>query len=161
MSTEAEVKVYAEWLRELIHRTIDALDGLTDEQLNWNPPWHDSNPLFAIATHSFDCARAYVVGIVAGLDASRDREAEFASSGTMAELEQLAHRVTAEIEQTLVEMDPRRLDHVSVPAKELWGTGDPHEVSGRWAMISMIRHVSIHLGQIHVTRDVAILEVRG
>ena len=161
MSTEAEVKLFAEWLREMIHRTIDALDGLTEEQLNWDPPWHDSNPLFAIATHSIDCARAYVVGIVAGLDASRDRPAEFASSGSMADLERLAHEVTDEIERTLAEMDPKRLDHLSVPPKELWGTGDPHEVSGRWALISMVRHLSVHLGEIHVTRDVALLEVRS
>lgn len=160
MSTEAEVQVYAEYVRELIHRTIDALDGLTDEQINWNPPWHDSNPLFVIATHSLDCARAYVLGIVAGLDASRDRPAEFASSGTMADLEALAHEAGSEIEKTLGEMDPKRLDHVSVPPKELWGTGTPHEVSGRWALASTIRHMSIHLGEIHVTRDLAILEVR-
>jgi uncharacterized damage-inducible protein DinB len=161
MSTEAEVKVYAEYMRDLIHRTIDALDGLTQEQINWDPPWHDSNPLFAIATHSLDCARAWVAGIVAGLDASRDREAEFASSGTMADLEQLAHDVSAEIEKALSEMDAKRLDHMSVPPKELWGTGDPYEVSGRWALAHMIEHMSIHLGEIHVTRDVAILEVQG
>lgn len=161
MSTEAEVKVYAEYMRELIHRTIDALDGLTDEQMNWDPPWHDSNPLFVIATHSLDCARAWVVGIVAGSPATRDRPAEFASSGTMADLERLAQAVGAEIEKALGEMDPARLDHVSVPPRELWGTGDPYEVSGRWALAHMIEHMSIHLGQIHVTRDVAILEVRG
>lgn len=160
MSAEAELKVFTEVLRGLVHRTIDALDGLTDEQLNWDPPWHDSNPLFVIATHSLSCARAYVVGIVAGQEASRDRPAEFASSGTMADLERLAHDVNTDIERALEELDPKRLDHTEAPPKELFGIGELREVSGRWALTHMVEHMSIHLGEIHVTRDLAILEVQ-
>lgn len=160
MSNEAEVKVYAEYMRTLIRRTIDALDGLSDDEINWDPVWHDANPLFVTANHSLRCARAYVVGIVAGLEVARDRPAEFASSGTMEDLGQLAQEVGSEIEKALAEMDPKRLDKVSVPPKELWGTGDPYEVSGRWALAHMIEHMSIHLGEMHVTRDVAMVELR-
>lgn len=159
MSNEAELHTYSEYLRDLVHRTVDALEGLTDEQLNWDPPWHDSNPLFAIATHSLLCARAYVTGIVAGLPATRDRNAEFVASGTMADIEVLARDILSEIENALQQMDPARLDHHSVPQRELWGEGEPREISGRWALAHMVQHMSIHLGEIHVTRDVAILEV--
>lgn len=160
MTTRAEIEIFAQYLRELNHRTIDALEGLSEQQLNWDPPWHDSNSLFQIATHSLLCARAWVVGIVAGLPATRERAAEFDASGSMQEIESLAHEVRGEIDQALREMDPERLNHRSVPPKDLWGEGDPFEVSGRWALAHMVQHMSIHLGEVHVTRDVAILEVR-
>lgn len=161
MSAKAEVKTYAEIIRGLIHEISEAVDGLTDEQVNWDPPWHDSNSLYIVATHALECTRAYVLNIVCGLPVGRDRPAEFRASGSATALEAFAHEFSTEIDKELSKMDPKRLDHHAVPPQEVWGQGQTHEISGRWALAHMIEHMGIHLGEMHVTRDLALLEVSG
>jgi uncharacterized damage-inducible protein DinB len=161
MSTDAEVHNYAEIIRGLVHEIGEAVDGLTDEQVNWDPLWHDSNSLYIIATHALECTRSYVLNIVCGLPVGRDRPAEFRAAGSAAELGALAHELSAEIDKALSELDRERLSHHAVPPQEIWGQGQPREISGRWALAHMIEHMGIHLGQMHVTRDLAQLEVQG
>lgn len=159
MNADAEVKTYAEIIRGLIREISEALDGLTDEQINWDPPWHDSNSLYIVATHALKCTRSYVLNVVCGLPVGRDRPAEFSASGSATELEALAHELSTEIDDALSRLDPKRLDHRAVPPQEVWGQGQTREISGRWALAHMIEHMGIHLGEMHVTRDLALLEV--
>lgn len=137
MSADTEVKNYAEFIRGLIHEISEAVDGLTDEQVNWDPPWHDSNSLYIVATHALECTRAYVLNIVCGLPVARDRPAEFRAAGATAALEALAQELSAEIDEALSKMDPKRLDHHAVPPQEVWGQGEPREISGRWALLEV------------------------
>ena len=48
------------------------------------------------------------------------------------------------------------LDRRLVPAKELWGEHEPHEISVRYALLQVIEHASLHLGHLHVTRDLVL-----
>ena len=48
------------------------------------------------------------------------------------------------------------LERRLVPSKELWGEHEPHEISVRYALLQVIEHASLHLGHLHVTRDLAL-----
>ena len=44
------------------------------------------------------------------------------------------------------------------PSQELWGESEVGEISVRQALIEVIEHASIHLGELHVTRELALRE---
>jgi hypothetical protein len=53
-------------------------------------------------------------------------------------------------------LTPADLERRLVPAKELWGENQPHEISVRYALLQVIEHASLHMGHLHVTRDLAL-----
>jgi hypothetical protein len=70
----------------------------------------------------------------------------------IARLEALAAEIGAAV-ATLTASDlARRLR----PPRELWGTGEIHEIAARDALVESIRHASVHLGELRLTRDLAL-----
>jgi len=95
---------------------------------------------------------------VCGQPLRRDRPAEFASSGTYETLGEAASALSGEIDEALAALDPATLDDRFVPAQELWGEGEPHEITRREGLAHVLEHASMHLGQIQVTRDLVLAE---
>jgi uncharacterized damage-inducible protein DinB len=155
----SEIETYSKYIRKQIADIHEALSGLSEEQLNRAPDVQCANSGFVIATHVFGNARAWVLGIVCGQALRRDRPAEFVSSGTYDALGKAAAELSAEIEEALAEIDPTTLDDRFVPAQELWGEGEPHEITRREGLAHVLEHASMHLGQIQVTRDLVLAEV--
>jgi len=154
-----ELTAYAESLRHRLELVIAAVRGLDAPQLNWRPPVDGANSVWVLATHTVGAARAWILGIACGRDIGRDRPAEFASSGDDASLLIAStERAIVDIAAALRDLDPARLDVRPVPAQELWGEGPPHEISARDAILRVIAHASLHLGHMHVTRDLALAQ---
>jgi len=152
-----ELATYARELRWVLDQVCVSLAGLTAEQLNWRPATHASNSAWAIAAHVVGSTRVYALGFGCGRPGRRAREAEFAAQGAdgerlIADLRGLA----LEIEAALAGLAPAALDESLVPTKELWGTGEPHEISRREALVESIRHAATHLGELRLTRDLAV-----
>ncbi len=152
---DAEIETYSRHIREQVAAVHAALAGLSDEQLNRRPPVPGANSAYVIATHVFGNARAWVVGIACGQPLGRDRPGEFASGGTYGELGKAAGALSGEIDAALAALDPARLDARLTPSPELWGEGEPHEITVREALVHVLEHASIHLGQVQLTRDMA------
>jgi len=150
-----EIETYSRHIREQIAAVHAALGGLSDEQLNRRPPVPGANSAYVIAAHVFGNARAWVLGIACGQPMGRDRPAEFASRGTYGELGKAACQLSGEIDAALAALDPARLDLRLTPSPELWGEGEPQEISVREALVHVLEHASIHLGQVQLTRDMA------
>ena len=148
-----EIEANSQQIRDLIARIHAALRGLSDDDLNRAPALRGANSPFVIATHVLGNARAWVLGIACGQDMRRDRPAEFGSRGTYEELGIAACKLSGDIDAALQALDPARLDERFVPAADLWGEGDPHEIQRREALTHVIEHAGIHLGQIQVTLD--------
>jgi uncharacterized damage-inducible protein DinB len=148
-----EIETYSKYIRKQIADANASLKGLSDEQLNTRPDIRGANSGFVIAMHVFGNARAWVLGIACGQPLSRDPPAEFASSGTYESLGKAACGLSGEITDALEALDPATLDDRFVPAQELWGEGEPHAISRREALAHVLEHASMHLGQIHLTRD--------
>ena len=156
----AEVKTYSRYIQKQIASIRDLLRGLTEEQINWQPPLPGSNSLYVIASHVLGNVRAWVLGIACGQPMTRDRPAEFAASGSFADIDAAARKVSAEIEAALAAMDSARLDRRVVPSQELWGEGEPREISVREALVHVLEHASAHLGHMQMTRDIVLRHVQ-
>lgn len=156
---DAEIETYSQQIRLLLLGVAACLEGLSEAQLNQRPPIDGANSAYVIAAHTLGNARAWVLGIACGQPVERDRPAEFRASGRdAADLMSGARDLSAEVEAALAALSPSDLDRRVVPARSLWGEGEPHEVSVREALLHVVEHASIHLGQLQITRDLALRE---
>jgi uncharacterized damage-inducible protein DinB len=151
---DAEIETYSKYIRKQIADVHAALKGLDDVQLNQRPGVPGANSGFVIATHVLGNARAWILGIACGQPLRRDRPREFASHGTYEELGKAACALSGEIDAALAELDTSTLDDRLSPSRELWGEGEPEEISRREALAHVLEHASMHLGQIQLTRDI-------
>lgn len=153
----AELEVYARELSWILDQVCISLTGLTPAQLNWRPTTAAANSACAIATHVLDSTRVYALGFGCGRAVQRDRAGEFKASGAdAAAMIDRLRRLSREIAAGLATLGPGALDERLLPSKELWGTGDPREISRREALVESIRHAALHLGELRLTRDLAL-----
>jgi uncharacterized damage-inducible protein DinB len=146
-------------IRSILECVCACLDGLSEAQLNWRPPVDGGNSVYVVATHTLGNARAFVLGIACGQPLERDRPAEFRASGRdAAELTAQAGRLSDDIEAALAGLSASDLDRRLVPPPSLWGEGEVQEISVREAILHVVEHASIHLGQLQLTRDLALRE---
>jgi DinB family protein len=153
----AEIATYARELGWILDAICAALGGLTAAQLNWRPSTGEANSAYAIASHVVGSTRVYALGFGCGRQVERDRAAEFAAAGAdPAELVATIRQLAREVDAALAALGPSELDMLIVPPPELWGTGRPHSISRRDALVESIRHGALHLGELRLTRDLAV-----
>lgn len=155
MTARGEIETYARELRWILDQVAISLRGLTAAQLNWRPA-PTANSAWAIATHVVGSTRAYALGLGCGRAVTRARAAEFLAAGE--DGDGLVGRVVElarELEAALVALPPSALDERLIPPPELWGTGEPREIVRREALVESIRHAGLHLGELRLTRDLA------
>jgi uncharacterized damage-inducible protein DinB len=154
LAMNSELAAYAASIERRLTQICDCADGLSAEELNWRAPLGDANSAWVLATHTLGNARAWVLGIACGQPLGRDRPGEFASTGDdaarlRADVASFVREMTAAIER----LSPADLDRRLLPAKELWGAGESHEISVRDALVHVIEHASLHLGHVQITLD--------
>ena len=153
----AEIDTLSRQIQSLLARVCKCLEGLSEAQLNWRPPIDGANSAYVICAHTLGNASAWVLGIACGQPVERDRPAEFRASGRdAAELVASAKLLSKEIKAALATLAPSALDRRLVPPQRLLGEGEPHEISAREALLHVVEHASIHLGQLQITRDLAL-----
>ncbi len=158
----AEIETYARELGWILDQVCAALRGLTAAQLDWRPATGAANSACAIAGHVVGSTRVFALGFGCGRDVSRDRPAEFAASGADADaLIDGIRRLSSEIEATLARLAPAELDRRIRPPQALRGTGEPRELSRREALVESVRHAALHLGELRLTRDLAVRHAPG
>jgi uncharacterized damage-inducible protein DinB len=156
---DAEIESLSRQIRSILERVCACLDGLNEAQLNWRPPIEGANSMYVIAAHTLGNARAFVLGIACSQPLERDRPAEFRASGRdAADLTAQARRLLGDIESALVGLSPSDLGRRLLPPQSLWGEGKPQEISVREAILHVVEHASIHLGQLQITLDWALRE---
>jgi hypothetical protein len=153
----SEIAAYVQSIEHRLSQICACIEGLTADQLNYRPAPGDANSAYALAAHAVGNARAWILGIACGQEYHRDRPGEFASSGDDAALLIADARLASKgIAAALASIDTARLDVRLVPDRELWGEGEPREVSVREAIVQVIEHASLHLGHLQLTRDLAL-----
>lgn len=144
---------YADLLGWLLTRIAEAVE-VTPPALLDRAPYEGATAVGAIAAHVHGATVAWALGIGAGQDVSRNRVAEFASSGVPAtELAAALRSLASQIESALRALAPAGLDEVVTPTKALFGEGEPHAMPRRRGFASAIRHCAIHLGHLEMTAD--------
>jgi uncharacterized damage-inducible protein DinB len=158
---DAEIEGYRRQIQSLLRRVCACLQGLSEAQLNWRAPMPGANSAYVIAVHTLGNARAWVLGIACGWPVERDRPAEFQASGPdAADLTAQARRLSDDIDAALAALTPSALDQRLLPPQSLFGEGELMEVSVREALLHVVEHASLHLGQLQITRDLALQESR-
>ena len=153
---DSEIDTYARELGWVLGQICVALRGLTPLQLNWRPDTGTANSAHAIASHVVAATRVYALGFGCGRPVQRDRQAEFTGSGhDSAEVIAHVEAFAAELRRGLAALTAPDLERRLRPPRELWGTGDIHEISARDALVESIRHAALHLGELRLTRDLA------
>jgi uncharacterized damage-inducible protein DinB len=148
---------YLTEINHLLEQLCEAIEGLTEEQLNFKPPFAGANSAFAIATHTLGNAEAWVLGIACGKPIDRDRAAEFRSSGSSAgPIIEHARKLSRQFEDALAVLPDSSFDVPREASQTQWGASEAHPVTPREALLHVVQHAANHLGHVEVTRDLAL-----
>ena len=138
MAKLSEVEAAFAMLDTIINSVLDALDGLSAEELNWQPPVADSNSALVIATHVVGASQGHILQTLCGQPIDRDRAEEFRASGdSAAPLRAAWDTVRARLNEALDSVD-------NAP---ILGP-----MTGHTILAVAIRHAAEHLGHISLTR---------
>jgi hypothetical protein len=155
---DSETETYSRWIGSLFKRVVASLEGLTEAQLNWRPPIAGANSVYVIAAHTMGSARACVLGVACGQEMGRDRPAEFRATGGYAQIADETRKFLEEVKAALAGLPASALERRVVPSQELWGEGEVREISIRQALMAAVEHAAIHLGELHIARELALRE---
>lgn len=152
-----EIDTYRREIRWLLHQISDIVEEIPPERRSWRPDTGTGNSAGTIASHVLGATRVYVLGFGCGRPVERDRSAEFSTivadaDAVVADLRALV----GEIDERLGVLSEAALDRRVMPPQHLWGTGQVHEITAREAIVESIRHAAIHLGELRLTRDLAV-----
>jgi hypothetical protein len=140
-------------IERMLRATLDELRDLPEETLNRPLPLPETNSLFALATHQAGSAEFLVLKVGFGQAITRDRDAEFRATGSIADLEQRYERLIGALHAALDGVDPAALDKpADLPAANRGWVGDG-PVSVRDCLLHVIDHEGIHCGHIQLTKQ--------
>ena len=133
-----------------------AIQGMSEEELNWTPMEKDTNSAAVLITHLVGAESFRIHQVVGGTDVGRIRETEFlARASSVADLEALLDRTGAMSTEVLRKVSARELDRV-VTARE----GEA-PASLRWNILYNIQHYGQHLAAISLTRQLYATRKQG
>jgi uncharacterized damage-inducible protein DinB len=150
---DAFLSAARELLDETLSGILEALDGLSTEQLNATLDLDGANSLAVIAVHATKSARSWTAVAMGAPLPERDRPAEFrtvASSreSLLAELRDVREEVRGVLAgEPALAWDELRPTHPRVD-------GSTEPVSGAWALLHTMEHAREHLSQMWLTRQV-------
>jgi hypothetical protein len=140
-------------IRESVAGLRQAIMGLPVEGLNWRPGNDDTNPIAVLVVHALQSTRSWLAVAVGAPLPERDRNAEFltvAESGEalMGFVDRLDVDLRALLE-SVVTYDPaaQRVSHTRS------STGEAEVVSGAWALLHAVEHLSEHVAHAQLTRQ--------
>jgi len=135
------------------NRTLDgmmtAIDGLTDDEINWLPPLPKPNSAFQLVVHATAAAGFWTDHIVLGNRTNRDRDAEFVSSGSTAD----ARGAIESFRQLLNTLAPELAAATSLAVVPDGWSVEPHQRTVGAALIHVYEELAQHLGHLQITVD--------
>ena len=141
------------FLLELLCRDLlGELEKTSEEELNRQVQVPEANSLFAIGTHTLGANRAWILGFVGGRPVQRNRDAEFAASGSFASLRDGFEEFLVGMREVLTDLGEADMDReTAAPGYRPEYAGAPLTV--RDCVQHMIDHTAMHLGHAQVTRQ--------
>jgi uncharacterized damage-inducible protein DinB len=147
----SELENYRQRIEDLRGQVRDLIADLPPEALNWRPlppslrsQTGEVNSLAILAAHIAGAEHFWIGEVVGGLPASRDRDAEFATTAEdPADLVRLLEATGAETRQVFGHLKPSDLDG----EREARGRTIPV----RWCILHVIDHTALHLGHMQLT----------
>jgi uncharacterized damage-inducible protein DinB len=143
-----ELESYLHMIGDLRGQVRDLIADLPAEALDWRPleelDEHATNSLAVLATHIAGAEHFWISEVVGGCPPTRDRDAEFATTGSD------ASRLIQRLETVGVETQSV---FSTLIATDLDGTREARgrTIPVRWGILHVIDHTALHLGHMQLT----------
>jgi uncharacterized damage-inducible protein DinB len=143
-----ELDNYLQKIQDHHKQIIDLIDDLPREGLNFFPitlpDLQVSNSIAVLTTHIVGAEHHWIGEVVGGLPVTRDRASEFTIRvRNAAPLIEMLNNTLAETRTIFSKLSENELDKVYEVEEKM--------VPGRWAILHVIDHTSLHLGHMQLT----------
>jgi hypothetical protein len=151
--TDPTVTAADDMIRESVAGLRAAITGLAADGLNWRPGGQDTNPIAVLVVHAMQSTRSWLAVAFGAPLPERDRDAEFLTVADSADaMLAFVDRVDGDCRALLdgvPSFDPsaQRVSHVRA------STGEAEVVSGAWALLHAVEHLSEHVAHALLTRQ--------
>ena len=144
----SELDNYLQRIEDLHKQIIDLIENMPREGLNFFPitlpDLQVSNSLAVLTTHIAGAEHYWIGEVIGGLPATRDRASEFAIRvRNPAPLIDMLNDVLAETKGVFARLSENDLDKTYEVEEKM--------VPGRWAILHVVDHTSLHLGHMQLT----------
>ncbi len=144
----SEVAEYLKSVESRRAKIFQTLESAPPDSWNWTPTNDETNSLFVLATHCIGSEHGWIFEILGRGEKTRNRSAEFLVKGNALEdLRAEYERVGNETREILLALTNEEL--LTTRSRESHG-----EVSVRWIILHVIEHLSEHLGQMELTKQI-------
>lgn len=145
-----EVATIWSFLRGTMERMTGVAAELSIQELAWTPPAPETNSISVLLIHTMGNIEENILEIVAGELVNRVRAAEFvANDVTGADLAERWLALSGRLEPALAAIGDDQLESMrSHPRRG--------EITARTVLLQATTHAGEHLGQVELTRDLAL-----
>jgi uncharacterized damage-inducible protein DinB len=145
------------YMHHAFGQMLDVADRLGDERVNDRPfdRWPKTNAVAALVIHSCAVTEFWIGHVALGRPTDRDRESEFSSTATLAELRALVDETLTRVSEDLAAMDEGRTQADRTGRQFLEG-GDESDGA---IVLHVLEELYQHLGHMELAADA--LAVRG
>lgn len=138
---------YLNNLQEFHDEIRTAIKGLPQDALDWTPG-PDINSVSALVTHLTGAERYWIGDMINGDPSKRDREAEFRVQGlSEQELLQRLSKNDDFIRKALKPLTLQELEAMRTSPR------NGRSVTVGWVICHVLKHTSLHLGHMQITRQ--------
>jgi uncharacterized damage-inducible protein DinB len=146
------VELYA---RRAFTQMLDVADRLGDEGVNDRPLGPDTNAVAALVVHCCAVTEFWIGHVALGRPSDRDRESEFSTTATVAELHAMVDKTLVQVGQDLAAIDEGRTQPDRTGRQFLEG-GDESDGA---IVLHVLEELYQHLGHTELAADA--LTIRG
>lgn len=142
-------------MRHAFGQMLDVADRLGDGRVNDRPLGADTNAVAALVIHCCAVTEFWIGHVALGRPTTRDRESEFSSTATVAELHTLVASTLAQVNEDLTAIDEGRTQPDRTGRQFLEG-GDQSDGA---IVLHVLEELYQHLGHVELAADA--LKIRG
>ena len=143
------------YMRHAFAQMLDVADRLGDTRVNDRPLGADTNAVAALVVHCCAVTEFWIGHVALGRPTSRDRESEFSTSATVADLHAMVESTLAQVAEDLAAIDAGRVQADRTGRQFLEG-GDESDGA---IVVHVMEELYQHLGHMELAADA--LAVRG
>ena len=143
------------YMRHAFAQMLDVADRLGDTRVNDRPLGPDTNAVAALVVHCCAVTEFWIGHVALGRPTSRDRESEFSTSATVAELHAMVESTLAQVAEDLAAIDAGKTQPDRTGRQFLEG-GDESDGA---IVVHVMEELYQHLGHMELAADA--LAVRG
>lgn len=134
---------------------LDVVDRLGDDRVNDRPLGPDTNAVAALVVHCCAVTEFWIGHVALGRPTSRDRESEFSTTATVAELHALIESTLAQVTEDLAAIDAGRVQP-DLTGRQFLEGGDQSDGA---IVLHVLEELYQHLGHMELAADA--LAIRG